>query len=163
MATGFTDTAEAALLDDASSGLGRTLFLALYKWTGTSGAGAGVTVSETNTLPTNLVEVTAGSGYSRLSVAASDWAAAVGGAPTVKQFASGVTKTWTATAAFGEIVAWALCAASTVNVRDEVIVGPVTNAGGTATFVQVNAGDTFGFDTANPIKVQLGDPTDTFS
>lgn len=163
MATGFTDTAEQALLDDATSGLGRTLFLALYKWTGTTGAGDGVTVSETNTLPSNLVEVTAGSGYSRLSVASSDWASAVGGAPTVKQFASAVSKTWTATANFGEIVAWALCAASTVNVRDEIVVGPITTSGGTATHVQVNSGDTFGFDTANPIKVQLGDPTDTFS
>lgn len=163
MATGFVDTAEQALLDDATSGLGRTLYLAIYKWTGTTGAGDGVTVSETNTLPTNLVEVTNGSGYSRLAVNSADWAAAVGGAPTVKQFAAAVSKTWTATAIFGEIVAWALCAASTVNVRDEVVVGPITNSSGVATHVQVNSGDTFGFDTSNPLKVQLGDPTDTFS
>lgn len=161
MATGFVDDAEALLLDDATSGLGRTLYLAIYKWTGSTGAGDGVTVTETKTLPTNLVEVTSGGGYTRLAVASGDWLAAVGGAPTVKQL--NATKTWTATTTFGEIVAWALCAASTVNVRDEVVVGPITNSSGVATHVQVNSGDTFGFDTSNPIKVQLGDPTDTFS
>jgi hypothetical protein len=33
----------------------------------------------------------------------------------------------------------------------------------TATSVTVNAGETFQFDSSNQIKVQLGDPSDTFA
>lgn len=157
MATGFTDAAEKALLDDASAGLGRTLYLALFKWTGSSGTGAGQTPNDDGTLPTNVVEVSGG-GYARVSVASGDWAAATGTAPASKNL--NATKTWTATANYGEVVAWGLYDASTSG--NLVCFGPVTNSAGTATYVTVNNGDTFGFDASNPIKVQLGDPTDTF-
>lgn len=158
MATGFTDAAERAILDDASSGLGRTLYLALFKWTGTSGAGTGVTPNDDGTLPTNLAEVSGG-GYARLSVASSDWAAATGSAPASKS--TNATKTWTASgAAYGEVVAWGLYDASTSG--NLVCFGSITNSGGTAITVTVVDGATVGFDSTNPIKMQLGDPSDTF-
>lgn len=160
MATGFTDAAERAILDDASSGLGRTLYLALFKWTGTSGAGTGITPNDDATLPTDLAEVSGG-GYARLSIASGDWAAATGTAPASKSMPASGSKTWTASgAAYGEVVAWGLYDASTSG--NLVCFGPITNSGGTAITVTVVDGATVGFDSTNPVKMQLGDPSDTF-
>lgn len=159
--TGFSNSAEAAILDDATVGLGRTLYLALFKWTGTAGAGAGNSLNDDGTAPTNVAEVSA-SGYSRLTVSSGHWAAAVAGAPTYKVAPTGATTySWTATAAFGELCAWGLYTASTGGTY--VCGGVLTTSGGTATSVTVNAGETFQFDSSNQLKVQLGDPGDTFA
>lgn len=161
--TGFTDAAERSILDDATVGLGRTLYLGLYKWTGTAGAGAGNTANDDGTLGTggaaNVAEVNTG-GYARVQILSGGWNAATGSAPASKQ--TNGTLSWTASgAAFGELCGWGLYTASSGGTP--VCVGTLTNSSGTATSVTVNSGETFQFDATNPIKVQLGDPSDTFA
>jgi hypothetical protein len=109
-------------------------------------------------MPTNLAEVVA-SGYSRKTVNSTDWNSAVSGDPTVIQ--TNATWAWTATAAFGELASWGLYDANSGG--NLIVFGPLTNSSGTATSVTVNAGETFQFDSSNQIKVQLGDPSDTFA
>lgn len=157
--SGFTDATEQAILDNATVGLGRTLYLGLYKWTGTAGAGAGQTANDDGTLPANVAEVNTG-GYARLTVTSGNWNAATGTSPASKQ--TNTTLSWTASgAAFGELSGWGLYTASTGGTP--VCIGTLTNSSGTATSVTVNSGETFQFDATNPIKVQLGNPTDTFA
>lgn len=157
--SGFSDASEQAILDNATVGLGRTLYLALYKWSGTAGAGAGVTINDDATFPTNCAEVSTG-GYARLSVTSGNWNSATGTAPATKQ--TNATLSWTASgAAFGELCGWGLYTASSGGTL--VAAGTLTNSSGTATSVTVNSGETFQFDATNPIKMQLGDPSDTFA
>lgn len=157
--SGFSDSGELAILNDATVGLGRTLYIALFKWTGTAGAGANNTVNDDGTFPTTTSEVNTG-GYARLSLLSTDWAAATGTAPASKS--TNVTKAWTASgAAFGELVGWGLFTALTGGTL--VALGTLTNSSGTPTSVTVNTGETFQFDASNPIRMQLGDPTDTFA
>lgn len=166
MAGGFSQTAEKALLDDPTVGLERSLYVALLKWTGSTGAGDGITPNEDGTLPTNLVEVTGG-GYARVAIGAADWAAAAdgaAGAPTSKSTTT--TKSWTAAGAnYGEIVGWAIVnhVSNAISSTTLVCYGSITTTGGVATHQQVNDGQTFQFDSAHPIKVQLGKPADTYT
>lgn len=157
--SGFSDASEQAILDNATVGLGRTLYIALFKWSGTAGAGANNTINDDGTFPTSVAEVSTG-GYARVSLASTDWNAATGTAPASKS--TNATKSWTASgAAFGELCGWGLYTASTAGTF--VAGGTLTNSVGTATSVTVNSGETFQFDATNPIKMQLGDPSDTFA
>lgn len=159
---GFSDASERGILDDATVGLGRTLYLALFKWTGTSGGGAGYTMNDDATFPTNVTEVTSGNGYSRLTVSSGNWNSATGTAPATKQ--TNTTFSWTAGANFGEICGWGLFTSSTVGGTTGLVCsGTLTNSVGAATSVTVSTGETFQFDSTNPIKVQLGDPSDPFA
>lgn len=80
--SGLSDTKEAALLD---STFGQTLYLRLLEWDGANtNDGIGITANDDGTLPTNVTEVSTG-GYTALAVASTDWADAVGGAPSFKQ------------------------------------------------------------------------------
>ena len=159
--TGFTKSAQTALLENATDGLGRTLHLALFKWTGTAGAGAGQEPNDDGTLPTNVAEVSGG-GYSRKSVASTDWSTAAAGAlgtASSKQVpkSGGSAISWTASgAAYGELVAWGLYTASSGGTL--VASGPLTDSSGTPTYRTINDGDTFQFDSSNPILMRLGDP-----
>lgn len=159
--TGFTKSAQTAILDDADVGLARTLHLALFKWTGTAGAGAGQEPNDDATLPTNVAEVSGG-GYARKSVASTDWSTSAAGAlgtASSKQVpkSGGTAISWTASgAAYGEIVAWGLYTASSGGTL--VASGPLTDSGGTPTYRTINDGDTFQFDANNPIIIRVGDP-----
>ncbi len=169
--TGFSNAAEAAVLDNATVGFGRTLYLYLFAWGGTAGAGAGNGLTDAGARETNVNLVTGGA-FTPATVASGDWSAAVAGAPTSKSL--NATKSWTASGSgFGEIVWWALSTVSGATITNNatwdsnassmVAHGPITTSGGTATYVTVNTGETFQFDATNPIKIQLGDPTDTFA
>lgn len=138
-----------------------TLYLGLYKWTGTSGAGAGQEPNDDATLPANVAEVSTG-GYSRKSVAVADWSSTTAGAlGTASQIAVPTSGqgpyTWTASgAAFGELCAWGLFDASTGGTL--LSSGPLTDSSGTSVSRTINDGDSFTFDSNNQIIMRLGDP-----
>jgi hypothetical protein len=164
--TGFTKSGQVALLD-STAGLGksgvntRTLYLALFKYS--SGAThAGLEPNDDGSLPSGLVEVT-GAGYARLAVDQTKWDNAIAaalGTPSSKS--SNATLAFTASGGnYGELLSWGLYDASTAGTL--VCSGPLTNSAGSAIAVTVNDGETFQFDSANPIRVQLGDLSDTFA
>ena len=159
--TGFAKSAQTAILDDADVGLGRTLWLSLYRWSGTSGTGAGQEPNDDGTLPTNVVEVSTG-GYVRKSVASGDWSTSTAGAlgtASSKQVpkSGGSAISWTAAgASFGEVVAWGLHSASVSGTM--ILSGPLTDSAGAVTYRTISDGDTFQFDANNPIIVRIGDP-----
>lgn len=159
--TGAAKATQTAFLDNATVGLGRTLYLALIKWTGTSGAGAGQEPNDDGTMPANVAEVSGG-GYARKSVASTDWSSAVAGAlgtASSKQVpkSGGAAITWTASgAAYGEIVAYALYDASSAG--NMIWSGCLTDSSGTPVYRTVSDGDSFTFDETNPIVVKAGDP-----
>jgi hypothetical protein len=164
--SGFTDPTEQAILENATVGLGRTLYLGLYKWTGTAGAGAGNTANDDGSVGSgaaaNVAEVNTG-GYTRLTITSAEWATATGTAPATKAGPKSGSGPWAWTAsgaALGELCGWGLYTA--LSGGTPVCVGTLTNSSGTATSVTVNSGETFQFDSSNQIKVQLGDPSDTF-
>lgn len=165
---GFTDASEVAILDSSTVGLGRTLYLGLYKWTGTAGLGAGYTANDDGTVGSgaaaNVAEVSTG-GYARISIPSSDWVTpATGTAPVTKAGPKAGSGPWAWTAsgaAFGELCGWGLF--TTLSGGVPICVGTLTNSSGAAASVIVNSGETFQFDSTNQIKVQLGDPSDTFA
>lgn len=159
--TGPTKTTQTGWLDDATNGLGRTLYLALYKWTGTAGQGVGVEPNDDGTLPTNLVEVSGG-GYARKSVASTDWSTVAAGAlgtASSKQLpkSGGSAISWTASgAAYGEVCAWALLTASSGGTM--AFSGFLCDSAGTPIKRDISDGDTLTIDDSNPILVRVGDP-----
>lgn len=168
--SGFSDDSEKAILDSATVGLGRTLYLALFRWSGTTGQGAGKTINDDGTLnsgeATNVREVTA-TGYARKQIASDYWLNATNIGYASKALASAVT--WNAGAeAYGEICGWGLFTASAgvasgaASAAGLVCSGTLTNSIGQDSSVQVNANETFQFDSTNPIRVQLGDVGDSF-
>lgn len=165
--TGFTNTAEAAILNDADVGLGRTLYLHLFKWTGTAGQGAGKEPLDDGTVGSGAaanVAAVSGGGYAPKAIASSDWSTATGGAPTVKQLpkSGGAAIRWDASGAnFGELVAFAITTSAASAAYDAaacICSGPLTDGSGTPTYVTVNDGDAFEITDSNPILVRLGDP-----
>lgn len=142
--SGATNTEEAAILnarlDVAGNYVG--LFTTLPADDGTGG-----------------VEVSGGA-YARKLIDATDWSAAVGGAPTVKAgpSGSGTNPTWTfpaPTANWGTIVGWGIFSASTG--------GTLKYFGALTTTKAVNSGDPAPlFNSTHQILVQLGDVGDTF-
>ena len=176
--TGFQKSAQQAILQSPTVGLKRTLYVSLFHWTGTAGDGAGVEPADDNSSVNFLSEVVSNggpsNGYSRLTLAATDWPvnATAGqlGSPTTMQAPSlfaevpGLTSlTWTATgtvtgasSGFGEVCAWGLWTSSTFGTL--VCAGPLTDATGVPVSRQINTGDSFQFTTNFPIIVRMGDP-----
>lgn len=154
--TGFTNNSEAAILDDPTVGLGRTLHLRLL--TGTS---AGQEPNDDGTLPSGMAEVSGG-GYAVASVASTAWSTAAGGAPSTKQLpkSGGSAITFAASGAnFGAITAYALTTDSGAYTPANVVAsGPITNSSGVPISVTVNDGSSISFTDTNPIIARLGDP-----
>lgn len=163
--TGFTNTVEAAILNDATVGLARvTQSLHLFKFSGAASAAAGQELNDDGTTPTN-VAVVSGGGYAAKAVAAGNWSTAVGGAPTSKQLpatGSGVTFRWDASgAAFGTITCWAICSTHASVAYDSanvILSGPITDSSGNPVAVTVADGESIEINETNPILARLGDP-----
>jgi len=170
--SGFSNAAEAAILDNATVGLGRTLYLYLFKWTGTAGQGNTASMGDDGTRGTSMSLITADGPK---TVASSDWASAVAGNPTTKSLSPASPISFTnASVALGEVCWWALSTTSGATITSDatwdsnkaamVAHGPITDGSGNQTSVTVAAGETFQFSSTAPIKMQLGDPgVDTFS
>lgn len=176
---GFTKYAQKAILDSAV-GLNRDLYVGLYKF---SSAVAGYEPYDDGTEIAGLDELTGLGGYARIIIANGDWTTVTlggagagvvgtgggtpppsstswtGGGPTFKK--STKTCAFTATADWGALVAFGLWDALTAG--NLIVAGPLTNASGTPIAVTVNNGETFQFDSSNPIQVQLGDLGDTWT
>jgi len=179
-ANGFTAAMNGMVIDalDGSIPVGCT-FTYISAGSGT------LSLTSTNgsgkTVKINAFSVVTGGGWVPVSVlgnatpGAGDWAAASAGAPTTKNLQ--VTKSFLATGSgLGDVCWWALStltpaafvtagsnqAGWAANAALMVNHGPITTSGGVQTVVPVATSETFQFDSSNPIKVQLGDPSDTF-
>jgi len=105
------------------------------------------------------------------TVASGDWGAAVGGAPTTK----GTTSTLAFVASAANEICWmalntvigtTIVDQSTWNSNKSTMIfhGPITDPStGVQKVITLANGETFQFDSADPIKAQLGDTSDTFS
>lgn len=139
---GFIDTLEQAVLDhvlnDGAYSPPTNWFVALSTTTPT----------ETGS---NFTEPS-GNAYARVSTAAADWAAATGTAPASKNNANAVTFP-TASGSWGTVTHFGLFLASsggTVQIWGALTVSKAVGSGDTASF------------GAGTLKVQLGDPADTY-
>jgi hypothetical protein len=139
---GPTNAEEIAMLDWSLDRTGRYLGLLTTLPTDDAGAGA--------------VEAT-GTGYARISIASTDWEAAIAGAPSTKSGPkSGVSWTFgTVGANWGNIKGFGLWDASTS--------GALRWVGTLPTPKDVLSGDPSPvFNSTHQIVAQLGDPSDTF-
>lgn len=153
---GFTDTVERQILDDT---LGVTLYAALLVNDAADGSKDGTTWTDAGAPPAGTSEPTGVANYARIQVDAADWDAATGTAPASKS--TNATIQWTATGGdYGEVIAIGLFDALTGG--NLVWSAPTTLSNGTPTHTSVTDGTVFGPTAANPIKAQLGDPSDSF-
>ena len=102
--SGFSNASEYAILESATVGLGRTLYLYLFKWTGTAGQGNTASMADDGTLGTSMSLITADGPK---TVTSNNWGTAVAGNPTTKSLNATISFT-NASTALGEVCWWAL-------------------------------------------------------
>jgi hypothetical protein len=170
--TGFSNAFEATLLDDLFRTPGTASLRSLYLYLFTGSVGDGLADDGSRNGGTTSVNLCTGGGFTPKTLANSDFASAVAGAPSTRSLST--SQSWTAVgSAFGSLCWWAISTVSGATIVDNaswdsnkssmIAHGPITTSGGSATAVTVNTGETFTMDSTNPIKFQLGDPGDTFA
>lgn len=143
---GMIDSFEAAVLDYVTAGAGTAVsptnwFVALY-------------TAAPNEDGTGGTEVATGSGYARVSMASTDWAAASGGQPSTVSNSNAVTFPQ-ATGSWGTVTHFGLCSSTTEGAADVQIWGALD------TSKVVDNGDTLSF-AVGQLTIQLGDPGDSY-
>lgn len=144
---GMVDSYEVAVLDYMTAGAGTTVsptnwFVILYTAAPLEDGTGGTEVS------------TAGTAYARVSMANTDWAAAVAGQPSTVSNSNTVTFP-VATASWGNVVAFGIAPAGVEGVAD------VQDWALLDISKTIGIGDTASF-APGTLTLQLGDPTDTY-